>query len=380
MYFGCFAVIVAMLGITLVFPPPVLFQMCIYSTCAIYVGCHLSLGLLSSTGKDGEEKEVETVSQTDAMMFPVFGSCALFSLYVAFKWFGPYYVNLLLTTYLSIAGVAALGETLMPLLTPCFAQKIQDKKFDINIDIPSKPWPISQLSDEPLEVKFTMIHVVAYCISATFAAVFWITKNWMLHNVFGVSFCVQAISLVHIPTFKIAFILLAGLFIYDIFWVFGSDVMVTVAKSFDAPAKLIFPISLNPWKQSILGLGDIVVPGIVMSMCLRYDATKAFKEADYQSTDIFKSFPKTYFYSVLVWYNAGLLTTGLVMFYFNHAQPALLYLCPAVSLSIITTAFFKGEFSKVMSYDESELLEKNKKVDGGDSGSGPKAAEVKKDK
>ena len=236
------------------------------------------------------------------------------------------------------------------------------------------------MSDEPLEVKFTMIHVVAYCISATFAAVFWITKNWMLHNVFGVSFCVQAISLVHIPTFKIAFILLAGLFIYDIFWVFGSDVMVTVAKSFDAPAKLIFPISLNPWKQSILGLGDIVVPGIVMSMCLRYDATKAFKEADYQSTDIFKSFPKTYFYSVLVWYNAGLLTTGLVMFYFNHAQPALLYLCPAVSLSIITTAFFKGEFSKVMSYDESELLEKNKKVDGGDSGSGPKAAEVKKDK
>ena len=27
-------------------------------------------------------------------------------------------------------------------------------------------------------------------------------------------------------------ILLAGLFVYDVFWVFGTDVMVTVAKSF----------------------------------------------------------------------------------------------------------------------------------------------------
>lgn len=237
----------------------------------------------------------------------------------------------------------------------------------------------TELADEPVEIKFTMVHVVSYFTSATFASVFWITKNWMLHNIFGIAFCVQAISLVHIPTFKIGFILLAGLFIYDIFWVFGSDVMVTVAKSFDAPAKLIFPISLDPWKQSILGLGDIVVPGIVMSMCLRYDATKVFKQADYDSTDIYKAFPKTYFMNVVVWYNLGLLTTGLVMFYFNHAQPALLYLCPAVSLSIITTSLFTGEFAQVMAYDESEILEKYGQKKTESSGS-PKAAEVKKDK
>ena len=30
-------------------------------------------------------------------------------------------------------------------------------------------------------------------------------------------------------------VLLSGLFFYDIFWVFGSPVMVTVAKSLDAP-------------------------------------------------------------------------------------------------------------------------------------------------
>jgi hypothetical protein len=30
----------------------------------------------------------------------------------------------------------------------------------------------------------------------------------------------------------------AGLFVYDIFWVFFTPVMVTVAKSFDAPIKV----------------------------------------------------------------------------------------------------------------------------------------------
>lgn len=40
--------------------------------------------------------------------------------------------------------------------------------------------------------------------------------------------------------------------------------MVTVAKSLDAPIKLLFPIDLttSPPKFSMLGLGDIVIPGI----------------------------------------------------------------------------------------------------------------------
>ena len=36
-------------------------------------------------------------------------------------------------------------------------------------------------------------------------------------------------------------LLLSGLFFYDVFWVFGTPVMVTVAKSLDAPIKLVFP-------------------------------------------------------------------------------------------------------------------------------------------
>jgi hypothetical protein len=45
--------------------------------------------------------------------------------------------------------------------------------------------------------------------------------------------------------------------------VFGTDVMVTVAKSFDAPVKLLWPKDLfaEQLHFSMLGLGDIVIPG-----------------------------------------------------------------------------------------------------------------------
>lgn len=54
---------------------------------------------------------------------------------------------------------------------------------------------------------------------------------------------------------------------------------VTVAKSFDAPIKLLFPRALDlaaakaPF--SMLGLGDIVIPGIFVAIVLRYDAKQS---------------------------------------------------------------------------------------------------------
>lgn len=41
-----------------------------------------------------------------------------------------------------------------------------------------------------------------------------------------------------LDSFKTGGILLVGFFFYDIFWVFFTPVMVSVAKSFDAPIKV----------------------------------------------------------------------------------------------------------------------------------------------
>lgn len=71
--------------------------------------------------------------------------------------------------------------------------------------------------------------------------------------------------------------MLSLLFFYDIFFVFGTDVMLTVAKNIDAPIKLLFPRDWNAAepKFSLLGLGDIVLPGIFIAFCLRYDIIRA---------------------------------------------------------------------------------------------------------
>ncbi len=54
-----------------------------------------------------------------------------------------------------------------------------------------------------------------------------------------------------------------------------------MAKSFDAPIKLLFPrpedLSGGKAPFSMLGLGDIVVPGIFVALILRYDAKHNFR-------------------------------------------------------------------------------------------------------
>lgn len=73
-------------------------------------------------------------------------------------------------------------------------------------------------------------------------------------------------SFLRLPNIKIAAILMLGLFIYDIFWVFysapifGSNVMISVATQIELPMKYVIPKSFfnHEEKYSMLGLGDMV--------------------------------------------------------------------------------------------------------------------------
>jgi len=85
-----------------------------YTGSILYIGSHHSLSLLDSESATGRSVKVETVSKRDAMLFPVIGSVALFSMYLAYKFFGAFWVNMLLTTYLTCVGLVALAQTLRP--------------------------------------------------------------------------------------------------------------------------------------------------------------------------------------------------------------------------------------------------------------------------
>lgn len=64
-----------------------------------------------------------------------------------------------------------------------------------------------------------------------------IVQHWIANNLFGIAFAINGVELLHLNNVVTGCILLSGLFLYDIFWVFGTNVMVTVAKSFEAPIK-----------------------------------------------------------------------------------------------------------------------------------------------
>lgn len=135
--------------------------------------------------------------------------------------------------------------------------------------------------------------------------------------------------------------------------------MVTVAKNLDGPIKILFPrdsLIPNPETDkldlSLLGLGDIVIPGFFLSLLLRFDAHQAQLPVD--KVDIHANFPKPYFHSCLIAYFLGLGTTLAVMIFFNAAQPALLYLVPACLGSSFACAIWRGEVKELLEYSEEE--------------------------
>lgn len=144
--------------------------------------------------------------------------------------------------------------------------------------------------------------------------------------------------------------------------------MVTVAKSLDGPIKILFPRSIIPdpttgkLEMSLLGLGDIVIPGFFLALLLRFDAHNA--NVPCFPTDVHVKFPKPYFHSALVGYIFGLGVTLYVMIAFEAAQPALLYLVPACLGSSLACAFVRGEMKELFAYsEEEEEKEENKEND-----------------
>lgn len=251
----------------------------------------------------------------DAYMFPVYGSIVLFSIYCAYKFLPKEYLNIVFTCHFTFIGVFCFANFIeLPVakLTPKSWSEliVIDRTFNINLYFTKKEIPIK------------LSYLEAVCVSlALFPAVIYAgTKHWIANNIFGIAFSVVGIENLNLPDFKTGFILLWGLFFYDIFWVYGTDVMVTVAKSFDAPIKLMFPYQWETDgetpgpKFSMLGLGDIVIPGIFVAMCLKYDFDRRLKD-----TKNVHDVKTPLFNWCFGGYVMGIITTYVVMVVSKHA-------------------------------------------------------------
>ncbi|GAA5820286.1 hypothetical protein JCM11251_005557 [Rhodosporidiobolus azoricus] len=310
---------------------------------------------------DEEDEEVERLTRDDAYLFPVIGSVVLFSLFLAFKYLPKVWINRILGAYMALMAVFGLART---------GGKILKKTVGIGRWRKLDKWKLALTKNGADEGHFifTSLHFALLPLACALSFGQHYTGNWILNNLVALAFSFNAISLLGIDSFMTGSILLSGLFLYDIWWVFGSkavfgqgaDVMVTVAKSFDAPIKLVVPKDLSkPSDVSLLGLGDIVLPGIFIALALRFDYHLALKKAavPFKPT---QSYPKPYFMSCFIAYIAGLVTTIVVMHAFRAAQPALLYLSPACILSVVLCALVRGESTELWKYVDGEEDEKEK--------------------
>ncbi|EEB15662.1 minor histocompatibility antigen H13, putative [Pediculus humanus corporis] len=298
----------------------------------IFLGSLRSVKHKDEQNKGSQKREM---SNKEAAIFPLIASATLVGLYIGFQIFSKEYINLLLTFYFFCLGVLALCHLVSPIITKLFSSTIPNRAFHIHF---TQSGP--QESEDIINYHFTSYDVVCLLCCTLFGAWYLIKKHWIANNLFGIAFATNGVELLHLNNVVTGCILLCGLFVYDIFWVFGTNVMVTVAKSFEAPIKLVFPQDLlekglGANNFAMLGLGDIVIPGIFIALLLRFDNS-------------LKRNSKTYFYATSIAYICGLLATIFVMHVFKRAQPALLYLVPACLGTPILLAILKGDLKTML--------------------------------
>jgi len=288
--------------------------------------------------KDGNElDDIEVISSKEAAKFPIMASITLFSIYLLYKYV-PDKMYYFVTGYFFLLGAAAVTAVFEPIIAPkltfLFPLLCPDADYQLTFKENKK---------NQFDINFSRKSLVVVAAAVACGGCYLYNQHWLANNIIGLCFAIQGVEMLSLPNYKTGAMLLGGLFFYDVFWVFGTDVMVTVAKKFDAPIKLVFPANIfDPAsKSSMLGLGDIVIPGILVALMLRLD-------------EHIKPGSKKYFLSTFVAYILGLAGTIVVMHVFKHAQPALLYLVPACLGAPLLVALFSGEMGALFEYNEEE--------------------------
>ena len=246
----------------------------------IYIGAHRGLNF----------KERQTITLKQSILAPVMASLALFGSYLIIKYFPDFNLQTLLDVYFFIlASFATIGAFTGPLRSVADSMQMQHT-FDIKIPkflgaVDSEEKPIDSL---PLYSS----DIVVSILGLTLATVDLLSHhgNFTVSNTIACLIAADILQLIGISSFRVAGILLVGMLVYDVAWVFaspaaiGENVMLKVATSTDVmngPTRLIFPKipgsmgEASSFPFALLGLGDIAIPGLLCCLALRYDASRS---------------------------------------------------------------------------------------------------------
>lgn len=196
-------------------------------------------------------KERAKIDIKNALAAPALASISLFGVFLLLKYFPDLSLATLLDCYFfMLATFAILGAASGPLKT--IASKTGTQViFDVPIPEALNAVDAEEKKVESLPLYGSDIFVtfIALCLAgADFAAHH---GNFTLSNMIACLIAADILNLIGLSSFRVAAILLVGMLIYDVTWVFaspnfspgGENVMLKVATSdvLTGPTRLLFP-------------------------------------------------------------------------------------------------------------------------------------------
>ncbi len=341
-----------------------MFEILLYLFVASIATATVGIGSWMSTveadphqGDDGPESRqtnsetYQNITVSQALAFPLYSS---FSLLILFFFFS--YVQFVLVLFLLVGASFSVYQVFEAIFCNFCKNKMS---------------PLVNTVFPYFNALFTL-----------FIGLEWLRSgNIVCHDILGCSLSILFIATMRFPSLRIASICLLLLIVYDMFWVYFSEyfftenVMVSVAtkqatnpvhqiavtlnvdsilkfsSNVDLPIKLIFS---NVWTGNMimLGLGDIALPGALVSLALRCDKTEEknaklyLLQKDVEAVRNFSpNLQSTLFFTSMAAYFLSLLLAFGVNRLSGHAQPALIYLVPCVLGAVSIRAYYHGRLT-----------------------------------
>lgn len=282
---------------------------------------------------DEKEHFAQGFQATDAILFPFIAAAVLIGLYYLIKWLqDPAVLNMILRLYMAMTGILSIGvffgdifQFILNIVSPDYWADRSGRVFEIDaasrtqkllkapqedvsekeadprkrlplpgfasaLNVPTSiskaAWDLRHFLKESCVLKikvpgdgFTgdikITSIIGFGLGCAVEALYLYTESSILSNIIGLSVCYMAFNWMSVTSFSIGTMVLVGLFFYDIVMVFYTPFMVAVATQVDAPLKLTYETSGG--RSSLLGLGDIVIPGIFICLALRFDLWRHYQ-------------------------------------------------------------------------------------------------------
>lgn len=168
----------------------------------------------------------------------------------------------------------------------------------------------------PVFGEMTVAGIIGTVVGVILTGSWYVTHFWLLNNILAFFLALTFLKTLRLTTLIPGMVLLGLLFFYDIFWVFlspyfttgGKSVMVAVATGLDIPIKLVMPHLTNDYPTtacSLLGLGDILIPGIFLTFMARF----GFEVVN----------TSTYYHTGMIAYGLSLIACGVSLFVYKAA-------------------------------------------------------------